>query len=98
MSSNEGFRDNNVVENVDENPTKETIDTLEGLVLDPNIPKNIKAKIQNIIQILKEDSELPIKINKALNDLDEISNEANLEQYIRTQIWNVVSILEKINH
>lgn len=78
--------------------TDETIENLQELENDINIPKNIKIKIKNIINMLKEDTELSIKINKALNELDEISNEPNLEAYTRTQIWNVVSILEKINH
>ena len=42
-------------------------------------------------------SEISIKISKALNDLDEIADDVNLQPYTRTQIWNVVSILEKIN-
>jgi len=78
--------------------TDETIEKLEELEKDVNIPKNIKIKIEGIIDILKEDTELSIKINKALNELDEISNDSNLEPYTRTQIWNIVSILEKINH
>lgn len=78
--------------------TDETIENLQELENDINIAKNIKIKIKNIINMLKEDTELSIKINKALNELDEISNEPNLEAYTRTQIWNVVSILEKINH
>lgn len=78
--------------------TDETIEKLQEVVEDTNIPKNIKTKIKSIIDILKEDTELSIKTNKALNELDEISNDPNLEAYTRTQIWNIVSILEKINH
>ena len=78
--------------------TNETIESLQELENDPNIPKNIKIKIQSIINILKEDTELSIKTNKALSELDEISSNPNLESYIRTQIWGIVSILEKINH
>lgn len=78
--------------------TEETIEKLQELENDVNIPKNIKTKIKNIIKVLKEDKELSIKTNKALNELDEISNDPNLEPYTRTQIWNIVSILEKINH
>lgn len=77
---------------------KETVEKLQELENDFNIPKNIKIKIKSIIDIIKEDVELSIKINKALNELDEISNDPNLEPYIRTQIWNIVSILEKVNH
>jgi len=76
----------------------ETIEQLQELEEDINIPKNIKTKIKSIIGILKEDIELSIKVNKALNELDEISNDPNLEPYTRTQIWNIVSILEKVNH
>ncbi len=78
--------------------TEEAINTLQELEEDSSIPKNVKTKIQHIIDILKEDAELAIKINKALNELDDISNDPNLEQFTRTQIWNIVSILEKINH
>ena len=76
----------------------ETIERLQELEEDSNIPKNIKIKIKNIMNILKEDKESSIKTNKALSELDEISNDPNLEAYTRTQIWNIVSILEKINH
>lgn len=78
--------------------TEETIEKLQELENDVNMPKNIKTKIKHIINVLKEDKELSIKTNKALNELDEISNDPNLEPYTRTQIWNIVSILEKINH
>lgn len=76
----------------------ETIGKLEELEEDINIPKNVKIKIKSIIEILKKDIEKSIKINQALNELDEISNDPNLEPYTRTQMWNFVSILEKINH
>ncbi len=78
--------------------TKETIETLQELEEDTHLPKNIKIKIQKIIEMLKEDAEVSIKVNKALNDLDEISNDPNLESYTRAQLWNIVSLLEKISH
>ena len=78
--------------------TNETIEKLQELEDDINIPKNIKIKIKSIIDILKEDTEFSIKVHKALNELDEISNDPNLEPYTRTQVWNIVSILEEVNH
>jgi len=42
-------------------------------------------------QILSED-----EYNKALDELDELVSDNNIQQYTRTQIWNVVSLLEKI--
>jgi len=83
---------------VSEELTQEAIEALNELEADINIPKNIKTKLQEIIDILEEDTELSIKISKVLNELDEISNDANLEPFTRTQIWNIVSMLEKVNH
>jgi len=76
----------------------DVIGTLKQLEDDMNIPKNVKSKLQEISKILLEKTEMSIKINKALNELDEISDDPNLEPYIRTQIWNIVSALEKITH
>ena len=63
---------------------------------DVSVPRNVRTKIESIIIVLKEDTELSIKINKTLNDLDEISNDVNLQAYTRTQIWNAISLLEKL--
>ena len=73
------------------------IGTLAELEEDAAVPKNVKLKIRGIINNLKEDIEPPIKISKALSELDEIADDINLQAYTRTQIWNVVSALEKIN-
>lgn len=73
------------------------IETLTELEEDTTVPRNVKLKIQDMIKNLKEDTEAPIKISKALNELDEIADDINLQAYARTQIWNVVSALEKIN-
>jgi len=73
------------------------IGTLTELEEDVTVPRNVRLKIQCIIKNLKEKTEIPIKTSKALNDLDEIADDVNLQPYTRTQIWNVVSILEKIN-
>ena len=80
-----------------EEQINEIISNLEELQKDTTVPKNIKIKIQGIVSILKEGTEQSIRINKALNALDEIADDANLQSYSRTQLWNIVSLLEKIN-
>jgi len=79
-----------------EEPVKEVIDVLNDLNEDTTIPKNIRSKINGIISTLKDKADVSIRVNKALNDLDEIANDTNMEPYIRTQIWNIVSLLEKV--
>ena len=63
---------------------------------DVTVPRNVRTKIELVIGTLKEDIELSIKVNKTLNELDEISNDVNLQPYTRTQIWNAISLLEKL--
>ena len=61
-----------------------------------SVPKSVKFKLEKISSILEEDAEISIKINKALDELDELAEDNNIQPYIRTQIWNLVSILESI--
>lgn len=72
------------------------ISSLGEIQADATVPKNVRVHIQNIISTLKEDSELSTKVNKAMNNLDEIVNDVNLQPYTRTQIWNIMSMLEKL--
>lgn len=76
------------------------IDVMEYLneIKDDNtISKNIREKVSNVIKTLSEDTELSLRINKAMQRLDEISEDIAIPSYTRTQIWNIVSILETIN-
>jgi uncharacterized protein (UPF0147 family) len=79
-----------------EKQVEDIIKALDDLSEDTAIPKNIKLKIQNITNTLKEKTDVSIKVSKALGELDEIADDANMEPYIRTQIWSIVSHLEKI--
>ena len=72
------------------------IGSLSEIKDDVAVPRNVRTKIEYIISTLKEDIELSIRINKTLNELDEISNDVNLQPYTRTQIWNAISLLEKL--
>jgi uncharacterized protein (UPF0147 family) len=72
-------------------------EALEELLSDNTVPRNIKTKVDIVIKTLQDETqELSIKINKALSELDEISDDSNLQAFTRTQIWNIVSMLEMI--
>ena len=75
----------------------DVIDFLKEMEDDNTIPKNVKSKIHNVISILKGDEEVRVVVNKALHELDDVSDDINMQAYTRTQIWNVVSLLEKFN-
>ncbi|RLE42473.1 hypothetical protein DRJ19_04065 [Candidatus Woesearchaeota archaeon] len=76
---------------------EEAFKMLEEVKNDFLTPKNVRAKIDQVETILKEnDNEIQIRINKALHELEEIADDINLQPFTRTQLWNIVSILEKI--
>ena len=72
----------------------EVITALQELEEDASLPKNVKDKVQRISLFLQEKTELSLKIDKALQEFDEISDDINLEPFTRTQIWNMVRLLE----
>ena len=75
---------------------KDITEALTELKEDLTVPRNIKIRISAIVSTLNENVDTQIKINKALNELDEISDDPNIQQYTRTQLWNVASMLEKV--
>ena len=72
----------------------DVIDLLEDISEDSTTSKNVKEKMGRIVNILKNGDENSIKVNKALDELDDAVNDNNMQQFTRTQIWNVVSLLE----
>lgn len=60
------------------------------------IPKNVREKIEETIIILNNNSDLSIKINKALDLLGDVADDINLQSFTRTKVWDIVSLLEKL--
>ena len=74
------------------------IQALTSLKEDDALPKNIKIKIDEIISNLNNETDISAKVGKSLHTLDEVSEDLNIQPFIRTQIWNISSMLEKLNH
>lgn len=73
-------------------------DALRQVAADKSVPNNIKRDCKECIQILKnEDEELSVRVNSCTSILDEVSNDANIPMYTRTQVWNIVSMLESVS-
>jgi hypothetical protein len=77
---------------------EDIIQALTALKNDDGVPKNVRSKIDMIITDLQDESELSLKVGKSLHNLDEISEDLNLPPFIRTQIWNISSMFEKLNN
>jgi len=76
---------------------KPVLTILEQIINDRTVPKNIRAAAETSLTVLnsKEDSS-EVRISTAIHTLDEIINDPNMPMYTRTQIWNIVSMLEEL--
>ncbi|MFC1727984.1 UPF0147 family protein [Nanoarchaeota archaeon] len=75
----------------------EIIDIIKDISEDTTVPKNIKSKLSEIAVLLEsEEEETPLKVNRALNELDDISSDVNIQPYTRTQLMGIASALESV--
>ncbi len=76
---------------------EKVIPLIEQVAGDRTVPRNIRAKCEESIKILQDEKEpISIRINTVVSMMDEISNDPNIPMYTRTQVWNIVSILESL--
>jgi len=78
-----------------EKELNDIIELLDELKKDTTVPKNVKEKIDSTVKLLEDDEETAIKVNRALHELEEVADDANLQPFTRTRVWNIVSLLEK---
>lgn len=81
-----------------EESLKDIISLLSQIEEDFTVPKNVRVKVKNAYVCLNDCIEsVDVRINKSLQELDDISDDPNVPSYVRTQIWNAVSMLEGIS-
>lgn len=63
-----------------------------------SLPSNVSEMLEKAASTLEEtDEELSVRVNSAASILDEISNDPNIKQHTRTEIWNLASKVENLN-
>ena len=77
----------------------EVTDFLDELSSDSTMPRNVKAVLCEIKGLLVNCSgdEMPLRVDSALQKLEEISNDPNLSPFGRTELWNLTSAIEALN-
>jgi uncharacterized protein len=74
---------------------KDIIIMIDELLDDRSVPKNVRARMEEIKGNLKDSNKEPgVKIGTSISIMDEVSNDPNLPIYARTMIWNIVSKME----
>jgi len=71
----------------------QALDVLKELSEDSAVPRKIRATITTTVSGLEKQSGA-MQIAKAVEQLETISENINIEPFVRTEIFNVVSLLE----
>ena len=62
-----------------------------------SLPSNVSEMLEEAINELEdEDKDLSVRVNTAASILDKVSNDPNIKQHTRTEIWNLASKVESL--
>ena len=73
------------------------IQTLNQLATSHSTPKNFKKTITDLIVELQTDEySISVRAANAISSLDDITQDPNVPSFVRTTLWQAVSVLESI--
>ena len=71
--------------------------SLNQLATSPSTPRNIRKSISSLLEELKsEEYSMSVRAANTTSLLDDITQDPNMPSYVRTSLWQIVSMLENI--
>ena len=71
--------------------------SLNQLSTSPSTPRNIRKSIMDLLEELKlEEYSMSVRAANTISLLDDITQDPNMPNYVRTSLWQAVSTLEGI--
>jgi uncharacterized protein (UPF0147 family) len=76
----------------------EIVESINYLLEDPALQKNIKSKLEQIAGILKAANKKDgrLKADKCIDILSEVCDDVNIQSFVRTQLFQISGMLESI--
>ncbi len=74
----------------------ESIAIINDVLEDKSVPRNIRDALAEAKNTLLKEKLVVENISSAMYLIDDISNDLNMPIHTRTDIWNILSILEEI--
>ncbi len=75
----------------------EVVELIGDICENESIPKNVRGTLEEIKKIFMcKETEIGIKIDSAMQAIENVSLDPNLSAFARMKIWNLTSILETI--
>ena len=73
------------------------LQTLNQLATSHSTPKNFKKTISDlIIELQSDEYSMSVRAANASSSLDDITQDPNVPSFVRTTLWQAVSVLESI--
>ncbi|MDD3160067.1 MAG: UPF0147 family protein [Candidatus ainarchaeum sp.] len=72
---------------------EEINEILNSILDDRTVPRNIRTKIEEAKAKVSQKSDT--QLSEAIYLLDDISNDVNMPSHIRTDVWQVISLIEE---
>ncbi len=70
---------------------------IERLAEDPDMPEDVTEKVEKAAsQLSGDDKNLSVRANSAAATLQEVGNDPNVSQHVRTEVWNLASKVESL--
>jgi|TARA_B110000263_G_scaffold64389_1_gene55578 uncharacterized protein (UPF0147 family) len=80
-----------------EQSMESAIQTLNQLATSHSTPRNFKKTIADLITELNStEYTISVRAANAMSLLDDITQDANIPSFVRTSLWQAVSVLESI--
>ncbi len=74
---------------------EQVLSTLTEILEDTTLPKGVRQAIKETLETLQKAHD-KVTINRALSRLEEVADNINMQPDHRTQLFNVVSMLEGV--
>jgi uncharacterized protein (UPF0147 family) len=77
---------------------QEIIDNINYVLEDPALQRNIKSKLDQIVQILKTvtKQDIRLKAGKCTDLLSDVCEDVNIQSFVRTQLFQISGMLESL--
>ncbi|HLE06651.1 MAG TPA: UPF0147 family protein [Candidatus Nanoarchaeia archaeon] len=74
----------------------EAFELMQELMDDSAVPKTIKIVMKDVITIINDCCDVPIKCDKAIQALT-ITEDPNIDMFTKSRIWSLLSIFESLS-
>ncbi len=84
--------------NSSEEKINQIVSLIDLMLEDMSVPRNVKKSIEEARRRLVEKGDPTVRAGSAIYFVEEVSEDVNLPQHARTQIWQILSALESISN